>query len=51
MSHLIHFSYSNNSTLTIENAVETDGGTYECIAINKLGSITKNFTLIIVGKL
>lgn len=38
-----------NKTLTVDYTEEGDAGIYECHAINPLGTITRNFTLLIVG--
>jgi hypothetical protein len=40
---------NNSSSLNIEDAQFKDAGVYSCQAINSLGTITKKFTLLVMG--
>lgn len=44
-------SVSNDSGLTVKETRITDAGVYACHALSPLGKITKNFTLLVVGKI
>lgn len=37
--------------LTVKETQVSDAGVYECLAINPVGIVTRNFTLLVVGKM
>lgn len=44
------YSFTNNNILTVKETQVSDAGVYECQAINPIGIVTRNFTLLVVGK-
>ncbi len=43
-------SSTSSDMLTVKETRVNDAGVYECQAINPVGQVTQNFTLLVVGK-
>ena len=39
------------SSLTVSSAIQSDGGLYECVAVNVLGIDSDNITVLIAGEI